>query len=381
MDAIEKRIAACVEEFDGQGWHRTGTDVDVASGEWLAAEARRLGIETELEAYAFERVDVREAFLEVDGRRIEGLPLFDGSFTGPEGISGNLGPAGSAAEIGFAVAGGEADAGSLDELRRSGRHQALVLATLGRSPGLMAHNASDFGGPFGPPALQVSGEERAWLEGRLASSSSAKVVAWAEKVPSRSSNVVGRWPGSGARLAPVVVTTPRSGWWQCASERGGGIAAWLEVARSVVEARPARPVWFVAFSGHELGHLGSDHFLERRPEIVGQVLAWVHFGANVGGAAEPSVRVSASNEDLISLAKACLTSQGVTGVLQAPAGRVLGLESGDIARRGGICVSLLGGNAYFHIESDRWPQAVDAGSVARQAAAFAELVLGLAVEG
>jgi hypothetical protein len=39
-------------------------------------------------------------------------------------------------------------------------------------------------------------------------------------------------------LAPVVVITPRSGWWACASERGPGIAAFIELARAAATASP-----------------------------------------------------------------------------------------------------------------------------------------------
>jgi alanyl-tRNA synthetase len=37
-------------------------------------------------------------------------------------------------------------------------------------------------------------------------------------------NVVATVAGQQTDLAPIVVITPRSGWWQCASERGGGLA-------------------------------------------------------------------------------------------------------------------------------------------------------------
>jgi len=242
----------------------------------------------------------------------------------------------------------------------------------------MAQNATHFKAPFGPPVLQVEGGERAWVEDLAAGGADAQVVVTAERVAAESANVVARWPGSNAAVAPVVVTTPRSGWWHCASERGGGIAAWLEVARRVTEARPARPIWFVAFSGHELGHLGSDAFLERRPQMVEQVKTWVHFGANVGGAAEPATRVSASTAEFLSLARSHLEGAGPNEVMSPPAGRVLGLESQDIHSRGGRCISLLGGNAFFHLEGDRWPVAVDVASVGAQANAFAELVLELA---
>jgi hypothetical protein len=38
---------------------------------------------------------------------------------------------------------------------------------------------------------------------------------------------------------------------------------------------------------------------------------------------------------------------------------------------------LVGNNPLFHLPQDRWPHAVDAGTVARVAAAASRLVLGL----
>ena len=40
--------------------------------------------------------------------------------------------------------------------------------------------------------------------------------------------MIARVAGADAALAPIAVLTPRSGWWHCAGERGGGIAIWLE---------------------------------------------------------------------------------------------------------------------------------------------------------
>jgi hypothetical protein len=37
---MEGRVAAILQAYDGQGDHRTGTEVDAASAEWLAGEVR-----------------------------------------------------------------------------------------------------------------------------------------------------------------------------------------------------------------------------------------------------------------------------------------------------------------------------------------------------
>src|SRR6185437_9284844 len=101
--------------------------------------------------------------------------------------------------------------------------------------------------------------------------------------PAFAHNVVATLPGRGS---PVVVMTPRSSWWQSTAERGGGIVCWLETLRSLLAEKPSRPVVFTANTGHELGHLGLDDFIARRPgwdrRAAEGGAIWVHYGANIG---------------------------------------------------------------------------------------------------
>ena len=92
---MQQRIGALIRAYEAQGFHRTGTGVDRTSADWLANAVRHIGVEPTLEAFPLSRVDPVRATLAVGGRTIEGLPLFDGGFTGPGGISGVLGELGS----------------------------------------------------------------------------------------------------------------------------------------------------------------------------------------------------------------------------------------------------------------------------------------------
>jgi hypothetical protein len=118
---MEERLGATVEAYDAQGSHRTATPVDDASAEWLALEARRASVEPVLEPFSLSRVDPVSCHLRAGERRIDGVPLFDGDFTGPNGIQGRPGPLGSDAEIAVV----ETDPFNLIEPRREqgGRSQ------------------------------------------------------------------------------------------------------------------------------------------------------------------------------------------------------------------------------------------------------------------
>src|SRR5712671_2613923 len=95
----KRRINDLIQTYDGQGIHRTATIVDNASADWLRQLANVAGGEAHLNAFSLRQVDVRAAYVESDGQRIEGVPFYDGGFTGDTGIVGTLGTADSNADI------------------------------------------------------------------------------------------------------------------------------------------------------------------------------------------------------------------------------------------------------------------------------------------
>ncbi len=101
---LERRIRSVIEDYGDQGFHRTGTAVDRQSGEWLFESVTRAGLTPARETFVLDRVDPGDCHVMIDGRRVDGLPLFDGAFTGSDGVSGRLGPVGSDSEIGLVVA-------------------------------------------------------------------------------------------------------------------------------------------------------------------------------------------------------------------------------------------------------------------------------------
>jgi ribosome modulation factor len=373
MDTIARIIAA----YDEQGIHRTGTDVDNASAEWLAGEIGRLGITPECVPFSLDRVDVLSAFATVDGITYEGLPRFDGPPTGSGGISGRLGPLDSDAEIGLVETRALGDR-TVEAARRGSGHRALLNVTLGDPPALTPINADAFTQPFGPPVLQLSNAHRAALERAARREADATVTIETRRTPAQAQNVMARIPGRSRDLAPMVVMTPRSGWWRCASERGGGLVLFLEIMRAVREAGPARDVIFTANSGHELGHLGLDHFIHANPDLVRAAHCWIHLGANFAAAVGPQVRLQASEDALFDQARAAMGTEDVPPDVETPVGTRPRGEARNIFDGRGRYVSLLGGNGLFHHPDDRWPDAVDAEKLARLSRAFCALAIDLA---
>jgi hypothetical protein len=253
----------------------------------------------------------------------------------------------------------------------------VVILTRGSRPGLFLLNAPSFKAPFGPPALQISSAESEWLKARAQERAEVSLVAQVERTTTQAVNVTARIAGSDPDLAPLVITTPRSGWWECASERGGGLACWLEAISTLAAARPARDCLFAAFSGHEIGFLGIEAYLAPRPDLAKRALAWIHLGANIGAPQQRNL-VHLSDASLESWITATLQKEGLNADHKAEPGSVPRGEAGTVHRGGARYVALVCGTEVFHNPADRWPDAVDVAMVARYARAFASGALELA---
>jgi hypothetical protein len=375
-----ERLAQTIRTYQLYGAHRTATDVDNDSGQWLAGEASRLGADVTTHSFSLERIVLDASYVEAGGVRREALPFFDGSVTPAAGVAGRLGTPESGAPIALvslnrAAIGTEGQ--SIAALRRRTDIAAIVAVTKGDLPGLCPSNARAFTHPYGVPVLQVSSTAEPWLTDLARSGGSLHAMAGVTREKTRADNVLATVRGSRADLPPLVVMTPRSGWWQCASERGGGLACWLEILRAVAEVRPARTVRFIASSGHELGHLGLESFLRDEPGLITSASAWLHLGACIG-AASGRTTLQSSTDEIETLALSALKRSEARIDNRIARGTVPAGEARNIHLGGGRYVSLLGSGPHFHNPDDLWPDAVDIEALDRYAAAMVELALQLA---
>ncbi len=347
-------IEIWLRDYDGLGEPRCGTADDTRTAAWLRDAAAGLGAKAWLDDWPLQRIVPGAADLAIDSAVIEGLPLFDA----PSGeVEGTMGPLGSYSDIGWAQvdpAGASLPGQEVASMRAASRHRAIVLAT--GQGGLAPLNAPGFPGHFGPPVLQVPGHAAA----RLAGARRARLRATYGLLPAASANVL-----ASARGADWLVLTPRTSWFTCTAERGGGIAVWLELLR-----RGAARC-YLASGGHELGHIGLKHAMRARPITEAMVL---HLGANLGCAGDAKLNVRAHEPAAARHMADYLEAAGypAASLAVAPRGRVNG-EAHDIAAAGLPFVSLIGSNPLFHAREDRLAN-VDARRVALIAEACANLM-------
>jgi hypothetical protein len=170
---------------------------------------------------------------------------------------------------------------------------------------------------------------------------------------------------------------PRSAWWQCTTEQGSRLACWLEAIRVLAASRPARDCIFVALSGHEVGLLGIDPFIKRRPDLVKRASAWIFFGSGIGVPRQHNL-VHASDDALEQWIAAALEKEGLTVNASVAHDSRARAEVGPVQQGGGRFVTLACDSDVYHNAADRWPAAVDISLLARYASAFANGALRLA---
>ena len=381
--------AQLVSAFDLSGIHRVGTPGDFASGDWLAAEAGATGAAVTRMPVAVNQTVLEEAYIECAGQRIDGLPMFDSPPTAEAGITGPLAANGSTGAIGYLELppnSASIKGQPFERIRRATRHAALVVATRVAGDSLAPINAQYFDAPFGPPVLLVAGANHALLDAQAQSNTAATLVSIHRRAPTQSYNVVARVtavPSGVAAPAPLIVLTPRTGWWESTAERAGGLVAWLAGVSAATELRARgqlhRDVHAFATCGHELGHLGLQELFTREAELARAASDWLHLGANLGCASNLTLFLRAAAPADAEHMRELLCTEGypVEFIRIEPISAVSG-EGRDITEHGGKVLSMAGANAHFHAASDRWPGNVNAAGTAAIARAVGRWVTACA---
>jgi len=145
--------------------------------------------------------------------------------------------------------------------------KVIALNADGRKPmfaGPVALLAPERAGPFLAAAYQRQ-EARLTVDGQGGTRPAFNFVG-------RIDRGKGRW---------LAVSTPRSGWFDCAAERGPGVAVWLDLARWAAKAMPDHDLAFVCNTGHEYEYLGASEAMKQIAPPPAATRFWLHLGANV----------------------------------------------------------------------------------------------------
>lgn len=253
-----------VKDYAGLGIHRTGSAVDRATSDWLESLLRARGAQVTRQNYNFDFFDAKTRVV-MDACEIPSMPLYY------EAIAKVKTDQVAVAEFADAEHGGGLDEKLeviIDDAVSEG-YQALVITTCGETGDLVAINCEPVLRNRIPVIL---------VPGRYANALRAKKVTVEYSSITRrevSTNITGNWGASSSR-PPLVVTTPVSGWFNCAGERGTGIALALQLAERLSEQVAHVPLQLVLPSGHELGFYGAYRLVET---VTTAPMAVLHLGS------------------------------------------------------------------------------------------------------
>ena len=392
-------VADDLRRYFAFGGKQAGGEGDKGCGDWLEAELRRLDFAVARQAIAVPWFEPRRCTLSCG---VESAPVWAQPIVVPtpdEGISGpivRVDAAGHAAALlAGAIALVDLPSGRWStvlsaEIRRpieaafAGGARAAVAVTNGPTGKLIALNADGRRPLFAGPVALLAPEAAGPFLTAAARGAHATLHLTGRGGRRPAFNLIGRLDRGRGRW--LVVSTPRSGWFGCAGERGGGIAAWLHLARWASVSVMDFDLAFIANSGHEYSNLGAEEMLREAAPRPAETVFWLHLGANLAardwhdsvGRLRPlpgtdSQRYLVVSPPLLSAARQVFA--GLAG-LEAPYGSDV-LSAGEltniIAAGYPSLAGVFGLHRFHHVAEDD-ERCVSAEAVARTILAFRQLV-------
>lgn len=291
---LQAMVAADLDKYIGFGSKQAGGAGDIACGNWLATELEGLG-------FKVERQEVATPFFEPERSELQcgetKAPLWPQPIvvqTAPEGITGPLVRIDAAGRAEKPLDGSIAlvdlpfarwSSALAKPIREpiaaafAAGAKATVAITNGPTGKIIALNADGRAPMFGGPVALLAPENAGPFLAAAMRRVPATLIVRGTGGRRPAFNFVGRIDRGKPRW--LVVSTPRSGWYGCAGERGPGIAAWLWLARWASQAVQGYNLAFVCNTAHEYEYLGASEALKTFTPRPADTHLWLHLGANV----------------------------------------------------------------------------------------------------
>lgn len=276
-----RKAFSIVKTYSDMGYHRTGTKTDIATIDWLAGMLRNAGAEVTCPHFSYRHYDAAVT-VTINEHSIEAMALHY-AYTGTTTIShpafGEVNGHDAEDDISNAVITAIKTAKKHD-------HDGLILTTNSPDETLCGINRQccevfDF------PVILIGRKDRQRMR-----ENPAQITISATAQDQTARNIVAQFRSSKNTDQPLMLTTPVSGWFNCAGERGCGIAISLILAEKL---SAHCPIDLLLASGHELGFAGGYHLArtyDRTPHAI------VHLGSSIAniGAEMTSVCTAPSGQ-------------------------------------------------------------------------------------
>lgn len=325
-----------VATYASFGNHHTGTPADAQTTAWLIDVLRSLGASAHEDPFEFDRF-----VCTVDLRIGEGIVPALGVFYSAVGDwrTRDL----SVVDLDASIVGNPR---GLDPyLDADPDAEALVFAINGLDDHPVQCNRVPQMRASGRPAVIIPGN---WAE--RVRGADAELTFSAALESGHSANVIATLGSTDAKV--INITTPLTGWTPAGGERGTGLAVALAMA---VDLAADHHVTLSVCSGHEIDHIGLNHYLASR-DVVGWPV--VHLGASVAAVEPTSTGPAGLGDQRMVLTTANGELRDVIGSRVAAANWRLTEaspwpgEGGNWFEAGASVLSFLGGSSLFHTTAD-----------------------------
>jgi hypothetical protein len=397
VEENQDSVAADLEQYIGFGSKLAGGPGDNACGAWLGTELESLGFKVERQEIAVPWFTPQRSELRCGSATAALWPQPVVIPTGPDGITGRLvrvdsnGRSDAALEDAIALldlpfgrwstALAKPIKGPIESAFGAGA-QAVVAITNGPSGKVIALNADGRASMFPRPVALLAPEDARPFLAAAMDHAQATMVITGEGGRRPAFNLVGRIDRGASSW--VAISTPRSGWYCCAGERGGGVAAWLWLARWASAALRNYNLAFICNSGHEHEYLGAAEALGAIAPKPADTRFWLHLGANFAsrdwhdgtGRPLPSVdtqRYLSVTPSLVSLAQEVFAGHAGFEVPYSSEVVAAGEQTEVLAAGYKDVAAVFGIHRYHHVATDT-ERCVSAAQVAVTAAAFQQFV-------
>ncbi len=387
---MAEALYADVLRFAGFGEHRTASPADHETSRWFCDALRAAGVSAALDPWPLRQFQLEQCWIGAYGQRMDAFPLWHPVSAGTRPLRGRPVPP-------------EGDVDGKIVLARfedvmvtpKSDHDGIItdLATRGARAilGCTPHASGEIYGqnvipprnqsPWPIPVAMIAPKHWHVFHHAVCHGDEIEFLLSGQDEPqAQAMNVVGRLE-RGARW--IIVSTPQSGWFRCAGERGAGVALLLELARWASRSTQPQSFLFLSNSGHEIGHMGIHHLFEKDvlppPEVTD---CWLHLGSSIGtygydqegpmliaNGPEPESWLY-SSADLLEHAKKAFAE--LPHLEPAAYDRKSG-EIRWILERGYPGMALMGPQRFFHLKDDG-PEVVDPQLLARIASALVRTI-------
>lgn len=297
---ITSKLADHIQTYSNQGYHLSGSPGDTITINWMLDNLRSYGYQVSQQAINVYQLTHNQSYILSQANAYSGTPLYDSPMTSTKGVTGKLGYQDKEdTEILVLpitmTTKNNSGTQEFHSLRKSNRYKAIIVITQSDSRALAPLNSKGIE-VFGTPVIEVDSYAGENLMKQAEAGDIATVVIQAQRQRVEIPNIIGYLEGTDPNAKPIFISTPRNGWYQSASERGPGIALWLNLAELIAQQNLKSSIYFVSFGGHDQGFTGLRQFVEKQADTVKAINFWLHIGANIAIESQlTSIQVSDEN--------------------------------------------------------------------------------------